>query len=238
MSCNSPDTIFQVTVTNEAKCTKEISTTQINTNILFVQGFTRWVYNTPVAVYLQIHEIQHSTTISKDLANILASKEFSDLTLVSQDKIEFNVHKVLLCARSEVFAAMFRNDLEEKKTGIIQIEDMDSKVLKELLNYIYTDKKIPNEMAADLFVAGNKYAMSGLQKMCENMLIETMSVDTVSDILLLGDRHSSDRLKSTALIFAMKNIKSVSMTEGWNRLRATDNDLCTDVLEKAVQEMW
>ncbi|XP_061401789.1 speckle-type POZ protein-like [Musca vetustissima] len=182
------------------------------------------------------HETQPSTTISKDLANILASKEFSDLTLVSQDKIEFKVHKVLLCARSEVFAAMFRNDLEEKKTGSIQIEDMDSKVLKELLNYMYTDEKISKEMATDLFVAGNKYAMSGLQEMCENMLIETMSVDSVADILLLADRHSSDRLKSKAVQFAIKNIKSVSMTDGWKRLRANNLELCTDVLEKAVQE--
>ncbi|XP_061396063.1 protein roadkill-like [Musca vetustissima] len=223
-------------------CTRLIHTTHDShtTNTVFIVyvdfGSRSQGYDTPVAVYLQIHEIQNSTTISKDLANILASKEFSDLTLVSQDKIEFNAHKILLCARSEVFAAMFRNDLEEKKTGIIQIEDMNSKLLKELLNYIYTDKKIPKEMAADLFVAGNKYAMSGLQEMCENVLIETMSVDTAADILLLGDRHSSGRLKSMAVQFAIKNIKSVSMTKSWKRLRANNHDLCTDILEKVVKE--
>ncbi|XP_061392386.1 speckle-type POZ protein-like B [Musca vetustissima] len=138
-----------------------------------------------------------------DFANILASEEFCDVTLVAQDRTEFKAHKVVLCARSDVFRAMFRNDLQEKKTGSITIDDMDSDVLKKLLNYIYTDEEIPKEMAADLFVAANKYALVDLQKICEDMLIEVMSVDTVADILLLGDRHSSERLKSKAVQFVI-----------------------------------
>ncbi|XP_061387719.1 protein roadkill-like [Musca vetustissima] len=173
--------------------------------------------------------------IIKGFANIFASKEFSDVTLVTEDKTEFQVHKVVLCARSKVFAAMFRNDLREKLTGSITIDDMDSYVLKELLNYIYTDV-IPKEMAADLFVAANKYALDDLQEMCEDFLIEAMSVDTVADILLLGDRHSSEHLKLMAVQFAIENIETVVATESWKRLRKIEVDLCMDVLEKAMQE--
>ncbi|XP_061396066.1 protein roadkill-like [Musca vetustissima] len=173
------------------------------------------------------------TGVLKYFANIFASKEFSDVTLVTEDKTQFQAHKVVLCARSEVFAAMLR-----KQTGSITINDMDSNVLKELLNYIYTEEEIPKEMAANLFVAANKYALLDLQKMCEDFLIEAMSVDTVADILLLGDRHSSERLKSKAVQFAIKNIKSVTMTECWKRLREIELELCMDVLEKAIQERW
>ncbi|XP_061388003.1 speckle-type POZ protein-like [Musca vetustissima] len=132
---------------------------------------------------------------------------------------------------------MFRNDLQEKqKTGSITIDDMDSKVLKELLNYMYTDQKIPQEMAADLLVAANKYALLGLQEMCEDMLIDTMTTDTLADILLLGDRHASERVKSKAVQFAIEEIKAVSATESWKRLREIHHELCMDVLEKSIQE--
>ncbi|XP_061396069.1 protein roadkill-like [Musca vetustissima] len=180
---------------------------------------------------------QAITDISKDFANILASKEFSDVTLVTKDRVEFKAHKLVLCVRSDVFAAKFRNDLqEEQKTDSITIEDMNSKVLKELLNYMYTDSVIAKEMAGDLFVAAKKYALLGLQEMCVDMLIETMSTDTVADILLLGNRHSNERLKSESTQFAMENIKTVMATESWKRLREIELELCMDVLEKAMQE--
>ncbi|XP_061393747.1 speckle-type POZ protein-like [Musca vetustissima] len=165
----------------------------------------------------------------------LAKLMICDVALVAQDRIEFKAHKVVLCARSDVFRAMFRNDLQEKKTGSITIDDMDSDVLKKLLNYIYTDEEMPKEMAADLFVAANKYALVDLQKICEDILIEVMSDDTVADILLLGDRHSSERLKSKAVQFVIENIKNVMATEGWHRLRANDRDVCLDILEKVMQ---
>ncbi|XP_061388001.1 protein roadkill-like [Musca vetustissima] len=194
--------------------------------------------DTVVDILLLCH--RHASERLKSVAVQFAIKniktEFSDVTLVAKDGIGFKVHKVVLCARSEVFADMFRNDLQVKKTGSITIDDMDSKVLNEFLNFIYTDGAIPKEMAADLFLASKKYALLALQKKCENMLIETMSADTVGDILLLCDRHASERLKSMAVHFAIKNIKTVSATESWKRLRVNDRALCMDILEKAMQE--
>ncbi|XP_061388000.1 protein roadkill-like [Musca vetustissima] len=241
ISCNIQDTIFYATLCyDEDQANEKISTIGQKYIACFKRSYP------PVDVRLEVQcesatqfkfesNKQALTDISMDFANILASKEFSDVTLVAQDRFEFKAHKVVLCARSEVFAAMFRNDLQEKLTGSITIDDMDSDVLKELLNYIYTDEEIPKEMAADLFVAANKYALSALQKMCEDFLIEAMSADTVVDILLLGDRHASERLKSKAVQFAIENIKTVSATESWKILREIEFELCMDILEKAMQ---
>ncbi|XP_058980076.1 protein roadkill-like [Musca domestica] len=133
-------------------------------------------------VYIKFENLSKESpecNMTHDFAKILASEEFSDVTLVTADGTEFKAHRFVLCARSEVFAAMFRNDFSERNTSRITIEDMDAEVMQEMLNYLYTDRKIPKQMAPALYTAANKYALLHLQGMCEQVLIETMDVASV-----------------------------------------------------------
>ncbi|XP_073841524.1 speckle-type POZ protein B-like [Musca autumnalis] len=131
---------------------------------------------------------------------------------------------------------MFRNDFEESKTSRIRVDDMRPNVIEEMLKYMYAGGNIPEKLAPELFAAANKYSLLDLQTLCENILINTMEVATVADILLLADRHTNERLKSTAVQFIVNNIKTVTATPSWKSLRQTDQDLCMDVLEKTMQE--
>ncbi|XP_073841539.1 speckle-type POZ protein-like [Musca autumnalis] len=176
-------------------------------------------------------------SLKNDFANIFASKEFSDVILVAQDGIELKAHKLVLCARSPVFAAMFRNNFEESKTNRIKIDDMDAEVIEEMLKFLYTGGDISEKFAEELFVAANKYSLLYLQTMCENILINTMKVPTVADILLLADRHTNDRLKTKAVDFIVYNIKTVTETEGWKKLCQTDYDLSRLVLDKTERNV-
>ncbi|XP_073841542.1 speckle-type POZ protein-like [Musca autumnalis] len=172
-------------------------------------------------------------SLKKDFANIFASKEFCDVTLVAKDGSELKAHKLILCARSPVFAAMFRNNFQENKTNCIRIDDMDAEVIEEMLKFLYTGGAISGKLVEELFIAANKYSILDLQTMCENILINTMKVATVVDILLLADRHSNDRLKTKAVKFIVNNIKTVTETEGWKKLCQTDHDLSRLVLDEA-----
>lgn len=60
-------------------------------------------------------------------------------------------------ARSDVFAAMFEHEMEERKLNRVAITDVDHEVLKEMLRFIYTGKA-PNldKMADDLLAAADK----------------------------------------------------------------------------------
>uniref|UniRef100_A0A1I8M291 BTB domain-containing protein n=1 Tax=Musca domestica TaxID=7370 RepID=A0A1I8M291_MUSDO len=190
-------------------------------------------------VYIKIENLSHESpecNMTHDFAKILASEEFSDVTLVTADGTEFKAHRFVLCARSEVFAAMFRNDFSERNTSRITIEDMDAEVMQEMLNYLYTDRKIPKQMAPALYTAANKYALLHLQDMCEQALIETMDVASVADTLRIADLHGNERLKTIAITFTVGYIKTVTGTESWKRLRQTDHQLCMDVLEEVMKQ--
>ncbi|XP_073814373.1 speckle-type POZ protein-like A [Musca autumnalis] len=234
-------TLFQVQISKAQRTvTKKIPADLIRSRI-FVMEYrnTNSPSGTNHEIKVDIKPVQNtvvSSSLKKDFANIFASKEFCDVTLVAQDGSELKAHKAILCARSQVFAAMFRNDLEENKTNRIRIDDMGAEVIGEMLKFMYTGGNIPKNMAAELFIAANKYSLLDLQTLCENILINTMEVATVADILLLADRHANERLKNTAVQLIVNNIKTVKTTECWKKLHQTDHELCIYVLEKTIEE--
>lgn len=122
--------------------------------------------------------------LSEDLGNLFDNEKFSDVTLAVGGR-EFQAHKAILAgkffsffpsnsfvifffffnqtfffyskARSDVFAAMFEHEMEERKLNRVAITDVDHEVLKEMLRFIYTGKA-PNldKMADDLLAAADK----------------------------------------------------------------------------------
>ncbi|XP_073814361.1 speckle-type POZ protein-like [Musca autumnalis] len=241
MSASVNDTVFQVEISSaeaEFNTTKKIRTafTEYEHFLIGYDRDDKTDHEIKVVIKPLYNTVLRSS-LTKDLANILTSKEFSDVTLVARDGTEFKAHKALLSARSQVFAAMFRIDMEESKTSRISIDDIKPKVIEEMLKYMYTAAgDIPKKLAAELFIAANKYSLLDLQTLCEDILIETMDVFTVADILLLADRHANERLKTSAVQYITKNIKEVTTTKCWKKLRQTDHELCMDILKKTIQE--
>jgi len=84
----------------------------------------------------------------------------TSICLKSHYHIVIIIHFFLLAARSDVFAAMFEHEMEERKLNRVAITDVDHEVLKEMLRFIYTGKA-PNleKMADDLLAAADKVSL-------------------------------------------------------------------------------
>ncbi|XP_073841527.1 protein roadkill-like [Musca autumnalis] len=190
----------------------------------------------PKDINMQLEKITSKPKLINDLAKIFENNKYADIVMVARDGTEFKAHKLLLSARSEVFETMLNRDFLENKTNRITIDDMDADVMKEMLNFIYTGKEIPKEMALALFQAGHKYAMLDLETMCAGILTKKISTASCVEILLLADRHSNELLKKNAITDINTNLKAVMETEGWTILRDTNYDLYVDIVEKALRE--
>uniref|UniRef100_A0A0K0G2F4 BTB domain-containing protein n=1 Tax=Strongyloides venezuelensis TaxID=75913 RepID=A0A0K0G2F4_STRVS len=61
---------------------------------------------------------------------------------------------------------MFRDGLKESKESMIKIVDFKVDVVKEMLDYIYTDEA-PNlkEMANEVLTIADRYGLGGLKSM-------------------------------------------------------------------------
>ncbi|XP_065204070.1 speckle-type POZ protein-like [Planococcus citri] len=168
-------------------------------------------------------------SLSSDLERIRVDEDFSDVTISVKGK-NYPAHKLILAARSSVFKAMFKNDMQESQTNHITITDMEQEIFEEMLQYIYTGK-MPNlhEWAFELLPAADKYDLEGLKNACERLLLTKISAENACKILVLADMHNAEELKAHALRFIKENPANFE-TEIWNVLTESRPGLMKDML--------
>ncbi|XP_022743259.1 BTB/POZ and MATH domain-containing protein 4-like isoform X2 [Durio zibethinus] len=172
----------------------------------------------------RFHPIQvPDSDIGSHFGMLLENEEGSDIAFnVFGEK--FHAHKLVLAARSPVFEAEFTNRMEEDNDEIV-VTDMEPKVFKSLLHFIYRDTLIDDEefvgtssscmpsvsdaLASKLLAAADKYDLPRLRLMCESVLCKDISVNSVANILALADRYHAMDLKSVCLKFAAENLVAV-----------------------------
>jgi len=167
--------------------------------------------------------------LSDDLGQLFDSTQCADVTLACEGR-EFHCVKALLIARSQVFAAMFEHDMEESKHNRVEVKDVDSEVMDQMLRFIYTGKAPELErMAADLLAAADKYALERLKVMCEEALCNSLTVENVSEVLILADLHSAEQLKAQAIEFINnRHATDVMDTAGWKQMVSSNPHLVAE----------
>lgn len=135
------------------------------------------------------------------MLKIFEDGEFSDF-IIKTEKKEFKVHKITLSARSDYFAAMFRSDMKEVKTGVMTIENTRPEVIEELLQFVYADMSPKlSEMYFELFEAAHFYEIRDLERLCIDHMATHMCADNITAILSYCDKYSQSDLKCVALKF-------------------------------------
>ncbi|XP_055840544.1 protein roadkill-like [Episyrphus balteatus] len=170
-------------------------------------------------------------SIGDDFCELLDSEKFSDVTL-AVGEYEFQAHKNILSARSDVFAAMFEHDMKEQQSNRVVITDVDHVVLQELLHFIYTGRA-PNisEMASSLLVAADKYALEQLKVLCEEALFSGLSIETAAETLVLADFYAAEQLKRNTIEFINSHAKEVIETNEWKNMVLSHPNLVAEAFE-------
>lgn len=152
----------------------------------------------------------------KDIGNLLKNQDNSDVTLEVDGQF-FHAHKLVLAARSSVFKAELFGPMVEAKKECIKIEDMNSEVFRVLLHYIYTDcvEAVDTNLTQHLLEAADRYALDALRIICEEILCENLTLDTVLSSLALADQHNCDKLLDACLDFAasLNNLVQLTVTQ-------------------------
>ncbi|XP_015112521.1 speckle-type POZ protein [Diachasma alloeum] len=157
--------------------------------------------------------------LGEDFRRLFTNPQFSDVSIMAGDE-KFSAHKNILTARSSMFAAMFKHEeMEENRTNEVKIENMDSKVVKGMLEYIYTGE-VTNvqDIVHGLLEAAERYDLSGLKAMCLDTLCSLVNNDNSAETLILADRYRGDKLKQYAIKFIKEHLQEVVKTEGFKKL--------------------
>ncbi|KAF8672567.1 hypothetical protein HU200_049253 [Digitaria exilis] len=181
----------------------------------------------------------------RHFTGLLKSGEGTDVTFeVSGETI--NAHRCVLAARSAVFRAeLFGHMKEGTTTSAIHIDDMEAKVFRLLLSFIYSDLMpdiIDEEDNANdeevilqhLLVAADRYDIQRLRLMCEEKLCGYIKVTTVATFLELAEHHHCRGLKEACLDFLdiPANLQEVFAAGGLNYLGSSCPSVLIDLIAK------
>ncbi|GFY66260.1 speckle-type POZ protein-like B [Trichonephila inaurata madagascariensis] len=143
----------------------------------------------------------------------------------------FPAHKSILSARSPVFQKMFTNDMREKNSECVEIEDLDDDTVKRLLLYIYT-ATLPDllwDSACKLYAAADKYEILSLKCECSSFLKDNLSQDNCCDLFILADTHQDEDLKSVVQDY-ISNHKDIFYTNEWKHFMKTNLELAANIM--------
>ncbi|GFQ77949.1 protein roadkill [Trichonephila clavata] len=178
--------------------------------------------------------------LSNDLASLynIFLPKMSDITF-QINNVKFPAHKVILAARSPIFARMFEHDVLETVEGIINICDIDVATLNLLLMYLYSGKVelLNYDSVVKLYAATDKYEVISLKEFCAQYLKETLSSSNVCEILILADMHCDTSLKKFAMDFIFAQSDVILRSPEWKELIDSRTELASDVLREITKNI-
>lgn len=170
---------------------------------------------------------ESSVVLEEHMRALLADEPGADVRLVvrrsdGRGELEYPAHKAVLACRSAYFRALFLSEFREKSQSRLPLEDITPEQLVLLLNFIYADHWLVEdiEFAMDMIPIADRFSVLDLKRLCERTLICLMSVENVARIFALADRYACNRLRSRALLFMTEanNFHVVMKTESFGDL--------------------
>ncbi|GBN22892.1 TD and POZ domain-containing protein 3 [Araneus ventricosus] len=178
--------------------------------------------------------------LSNDFERLLdpQTSSLADMNLICCN-VSIPAHKIILSARSPVFAAMFKNPMKENLENQVDITDIDASVLQTMVFYIYTGKvsDLTITSATDLLFAADKYIIQDLKEVCCDFLKNNVTLQHVLKTLVRGD-ILPECLKSLAMDYISNkcaDFSSIENTEEWKALKNESPALAMEILESFVK---
>ena len=156
-ACSNTAVTFSAAVVNAQGTLTHVSRgevfeeqSSIKRKFLSVKLLDKALVNNTLTILCEVHFIDmmkglhirepSASFITKDIKQVLhMDKTLTDVSVIAGGR-EVRVHKAILSARSDVFRAMFANNMKESFKNEVRIDDMTDRVLQELVHFMYTDE--------------------------------------------------------------------------------------------------
>ncbi|TVU24150.1 hypothetical protein EJB05_26551, partial [Eragrostis curvula] len=166
--------------------------------------------------------------MQQHIGHLLTSQVGADVTI--QVGMEtFTAHRLVLAARSPVLMAELFVQMKKNNMCHIQMDDMEPRVLKAMLHYIYNDSLLEVEkeealvMAQQLLAVADRYDLTRLKLICEDKLCNFIDTSTVVTALVLAKEHGCNGLKKACFEFLKLpgNLKAIMLSDGFQHLTSS-----------------
>ncbi|GBC05761.1 hypothetical protein RclHR1_06400011 [Rhizophagus clarus] len=106
-------------------------------------------------------------SLKQDFRSLINNQKYSDVEILCGDEKKFYCSKIILAARSEIFDGLFYNGLKETYENQISFPNINSLVMKIVLEYIYTgsieEETLKKDNVFEVFNVADYFQLPGLQ---------------------------------------------------------------------------
>ncbi|XP_022179596.1 kelch-like protein 2 isoform X2 [Myzus persicae] len=134
-----------------------------------------------------------------------------DVTLKTADGDTIQVHKCVLMSNCMYFEKMFSERSEENDQNCIHITDINSDILHNLIDYIYTGTLIPihEDIVERLLKAADILQLFDVQDLCIEFLLRSINGENWLNIKAIADSRMMVNLPIVCFQWALKNFDEV-----------------------------
>ncbi|XP_044591213.1 uncharacterized protein LOC123269525 [Cotesia glomerata] len=148
--------------------------------------------------------------MNKNMETYLKNVEFSDVKIRVKNNEEFPAHKVFLASSSSVFKKMLTTDMKESRDKCINLPELDSDTVNELLHFLYygkLDKASDNgAILFELVKAADMYLISDLKRVCDVLLSRLLTSENVISLLEISGTYKLPIVRQQSLIFIANHV--------------------------------
>ncbi|KAL4223734.1 BTB/POZ domain-containing protein 9 [Mactra antiquata] len=161
-----------------------------------------------------------------DLKITVNNPQFSDCQFLIEDKYTFYAHKVIICARSDYFKAMFYDNTKESQSlKPISIKDVCRDSFMAVLHYLYTNKlpdtpKYDCVMLTDVWRVADRLSMGGLKRLAANIISLQIDETNVVDLYVSATDGLPviEEVKTNCVIYMSSNLPKIVNTQSFTQL--------------------
>ena len=151
-------------------------------------------------------EVDHVELLSSQLAALLHSSEFTDVTFIVEDK-KFPAHRIFLASRCEYFRALLFGGMRESKPEAeIVLKETSAQAFGTLLKYMYSGRiflrDFSEEHVLDLLGLAHKYGFLALESAISGYLKNNLDLSNICRIFDVACLYQLNEVLETCLNFA------------------------------------
>ncbi len=157
-----------------------------------------------------VDNVETETSLSKDMARILKTEEFSDIEFEVEGKI-LKAHRNVMISRSSYFKGMLCENLKQDRLNKpIHIDNISYVGFRALLFYLYTgniEDDLVCEIVCELMRISKWYDLEDLNQKGYEYIQGKLSIDNILDIYICSStiEPKLDDVENVCLKFIAKN---------------------------------
>lgn len=127
---------------------------------------------------------------------------------------------------------MLEIEMEESRSGTINISDVSYDALRAFVNYLYTaEASLDEQLACDLLVLAEKYEVKYLKTYCEKFLVSKLNGQNSIASYSFAHQHNANHLVESSLSMIIEDMANLTKSEEYVHLVDKDPKLVVQIYE-------